>query len=444
MTDFLRRHNEVGIFTHGRLTFQARQRPWTPHEKQVGKQYIDDALNRAWIRPSTSSITSDTLFVPKKNGHVRFCINYVRLNKHVDKVVYAPVNHTATRHDIARHTWKAKIDLKDAFYHIQLDERDKWKTAFATPYGVYEYNVLPFGLCTAPGHFQRYIEQVLTGILGDNVVVYIDDILIHTDSLHQCAKILQQTRHRLNQHHIQWNDDKSHGPRKETEFCGHIYRPGTFQAVSKADTIESWPTPRNATDLKQFLGLTNYLRDEVTMMAHIARPLYQQTGAAFTWGTAQEAAFRHVKASIRNRITTNAHIPTEACTLITDASDFAIGAFMQQNGKTTGIISRQLTAAERNYDASDRELLATVWALEKWIWLVEAAPIIYVKTDNAINVAEIRAKPGNGRRARWMAELSKYKIDWSHIPGMENPADIPSRRPDYKYRRSARLRKGGR
>jgi len=207
---------------------------------------------------------------------------------------------------------------------------------------------------------------------------------------------------------------------------------GTIFPLYRTETIDHWPTPRTKRDVQQILGYANTFRTHIPAYADLVGPMYIATGNTFIWGPQQTRALQRLKQALHRMIMTHTHQPNQPATITTDASLFGIAAQLSQNGNTTALISRSLTKAERNYDAAERELLAVVYALDKWIYILEDTPSLLVKTDNMINTADLKHSDSNRRKNRWINKLQRCNITWKHIPGVDNPADYPSRRPDYK------------
>jgi len=218
------------------------------------------------------------------------------------------------------------------------------------------------------------------------------------------------------------------------DFCGFHYENGTCRPIGRTETIRDWPTPKNVTQLRSFLGQSLQFRDNVPRYSHHAAPLYASTGKSWTWTPQQNRAFQELKNAICHSITTQRYEPTKPSELISDASLFAAAAQLRQEGRIIGIWSRAFTPAERNYTANDRELLAVVEALLAWQHLLENSPAIHVKTDNMINATNIKPSVKNRRINRWILILAEYPLTWHHIPGADNPADVASRRVDYNYK----------
>jgi len=403
----------------------------TPIETAAWRDWKTKAISKRWIKPSSSRHSCGFFFVPKKDKSVRFVINYRRLNDIIKPRVYAPRTDDVLRQSIAKASWYTKIDLRDGFYHVPILQTDTWKLAFRTPDGLYEMTVLPQGLSISPGEFQLYLEEKLASFIGPEVTVHIDDILIFAMTRERCADLTRAVLARLRTHQLEIAREKCDFVVPEVHYCGYVFRNHTFRPDDRTETIRNWPTPRNQTELRAFLGLGNCFHGHVPRYAHIATPLYECTGKDFQWKNRQEAAFSEMKRVLCQAIEISVHNESENATITPDASLIGIGAILSQKGKVTAVWSRKLTNAEKNYDTAERELLAVVECLRKWIHFVELAPKLLVLTDNMINASTLVPTSQNRRRNRWIEEVGKHTIIWRHIPGVSNPADGPSRRPDY-------------
>jgi len=415
--------------------FNSPPRSFTPYERGAFEKWFAEAVTEDWISPASPMArhSSAILFVPKKNSdELRVCVDYRELNPCIKSMIYAPRNDRALRHDIQASTWYAKIDLKNAFYFIKIEPKSRWITTFRTPKGLYQWNVLPMGLRGAPGEFQRFIEELLKEVLGEHVEVYLDDILIHTPKRQECDALYAKVRSILATHRVPVSEKKSHGPATRTVFCGFEYENGTCRPCAVDQTVKGWPQPTNRTALKSFLGATIPFKDHIIGYARTAQPLYACTGKSWIWTHQQTRAFQALKIAMTRVITTSRYDHAAPSTLISDASLFAAAAILMQGGRVCAIWSRAFTAAEKNYTADQRELLAVVDSLTAWRHMLEDSPNIEVNTDNMINATTIRPSSSNRRINRWILTLAQYQLEWRHVPGVTNPADPWSRRPDLR------------
>lgn len=413
--------------------FNAKPKPFTPRERAAFEKWFTKAITQDWIEPSTARHSSALLFVPKADSsELRCCVNYVMLNQCTKTRIYAPSTGIEQRHHIATMTWYSKIDLEDAFHNLRLYPPDRWKTAFRTPRGLYQWKVLPQGLHLAPGEFQLFMEMILSQFLGQQVSIHIDDILIHTETRHECEDVTRQVLDLLRANDLRVSEKKSVYLTRKIMYCGYLYEHGKITPKDRTETIRTWPRPRNPTELRAFLGTINQLRDHIPGLAHARKPLDELTGKmTWRWTSTHESAFNRIREIACHIITTTPHNPQQSARLTTDASLFGIGAILSQRGRITAIWSRSLTPAERNYPANERELLAVVEALRNWRHFLETCPSILVATDSMINAKNIKPNDSNRRINRWILTLQEYRLTWQHVPGKENPADAPSRRRDY-------------
>jgi len=416
--------------------FNAKSKAFTSRERAAFDAWFHEARLQGWIRKSSARHSSALLFVPKADGSLRCCGDYRDLNSITKSRIYAPRTGRLLHDDIASKTWRSKIDLENAFHHILIHPDDRWKTTFRTPHGLYEWIVLPFGLKNAPGEFQLYMEDILSDLLGEGVAVHIDDIIVYAHTRQECVRKERQVRDLLRKNDLRVNERKSVPPTTRIKYCGFIYDGHSCKPEDRSSSLRDWPTPKNPTALRAFLGLTNQMRDHVTNYATIASPLYSSTGKSWGWTPRQHSAFLELRDACCSVIATRPHNPHKSARLTTDASLFGIGAILTQEGHTTGIWSRALTSAEKNYPTNERELLAVVEALDHWVHVLDSAPRIEVATDSETNAKNVKANSTNRRINRWISRLQAYPLEWIHIPGSNNPADIPSRRADYRFIRS--------
>ena len=431
-------------------------------ELRTVKDYIDKNLERKFIRPSFSKFGSPVLFVPKKNGELRLCVDYRQLNMNTIKDKY-PLPLISELHDRVSGTqWFTKLDLKEAYYLIRIKEGDEWKTTFRTRYGQYEYLVMPFGLTNAPATFQRLINQVLHHKLDHTVMVYIDDILIYTKGTkEEHERETQEVLQLLKEYDIRLNEEKSEFSKKEVTFLGTIIsRDGLRMEPEKTKAVREWPTPKTVKEVQAFLGFANYYRRFIKNYSSQVGPLTQLTrkDQKFEWGPHQEEAFEGMKALFTNESTLESHNPEKKLTveilgeesilqrhdadkkqtMKTDTSQWAIAACLSQSsdgkrGKPVAFHSRKLTPAEQNYDIHDKELLAIVDAFKHWRhYLQGARHEVSVITDHKNLTSFTTTKVLNKRQVRWAEELSSYNFKISYRKGTENQAaDALSRRTDY-------------
>ena len=270
--------------------------------------------------------------------------------------------------------WFTSLDLASGYWQVEMDPRDKEKTAFITQFGTFQFNVMPFGLCNAPATFQRLMDEVLHDDLGTFVVVYLDDLNIYSQTFNEHLQHLRQIFDRLKDAGLKLNPEKCMFASTELAFLGHIIsKEGIRTDPAKIDKVRDFPQPKNLTQLRGFLGLASYYRRFIKDFYKIANPLNKllRKNTSFNWTDTQQQAFDHLKnCLISSPILT---YPKWDCPflLFTNASTFAFGAVLSQkdeegNERVVAYASRSLLPTEKNYTATELECLATVWAIGKF------------------------------------------------------------------------------
>ncbi|QRW07008.1 Transposon Tf2-7 polyprotein [Ceratobasidium sp. AG-Ba] len=424
--------------------------PLRPSDDEELRRILKEQLDKGLIRPSKSRYCSPVIFVPKKNGKRRMCVDYRALNENTVKNSY-PIPLISTLVEKLR---GAKIfttlDLKWGYNLVRIKEGDEWKTAFKTKYGLFEYLVMPFGLCNAPAAFQNFMNEIFRDILDVYVIVYLDDILIFSKDPEDHAKHVAEVLRRLRFHQLYCNLSKCVFKAPEVEYLGVIANgEGVRANPAKITEAVNWATPKTVKGVQEFLGFVNYYRKFIEDFAGRAYPLYQllRKESPWRWGQNEESSFNILKrALVESPILIQPDV-TKEFTLECDASDYATGAILNQLGKDgklhpVAFYSKTLSPAERNYDIHDKELLAMIRAFKEWRHLLEGSEIpIKVLSDHK-NLEFFQTKRDlNRRQARWMGFLADYNYRIKYRSGAQNgKADILSRREDL---REQALKEGG-
>ncbi|KAJ9505134.1 hypothetical protein QJQ45_013443 [Haematococcus lacustris] len=404
------------------------------------KRQLDELLVKGYIRPSTSPFGSAVLFVRKKDGSLRLCVDYRALNQLTIKNRYPLPRIDDLLDQLAGARVFSKIDLKSGYHQIRVAEADIHKTAFRTRYGHYEYTVMPFGLCNAPATFQRLMNDIFRPHLDQFVLVYLDDILIYSRSEAEHQEHLRTVLGLLRQHQLYANLSKCAFFLPSMDFLGHIISAaGIHPDPAKIRAMVEWPVPRNLNDLRSFLGSANYYRRHIHHHAHLILPLTNLLKAEtpWSWGPEQQEAFERVKAALASNPVVRPPDFSRPFTVKTDASLYAIGAVLSQrddNGAEYVVAyeSRKLQPAEINYPTHDRELLAVVHALNLWRHYLLGRPFT-IETDNC-PITHIMTQPHlSARQLRWTQLLAPYSFTLVHKAGKTHIVpDALSRRPDYQ------------
>ncbi|KAI2664083.1 Transposon Tf2-6 polyprotein [Labeo rohita] len=376
--------------------------PLSRTETQAMEDYITEALDSGFIRPSTSPAAAGFFFVEKKDGGLRPCIDYRGLNNVTVKFHYPLPLVPPALEQLREATIYTKLDLRSAYNLIRIREGDEWKTAFLTTRGHYEYQVMPYGLANSPAVFQCFINEIFKDLLNKYVIAYIDDILVYSKSaeehVHHVRTVL--TRLLKNQLYVKAEKCEFHVP--QTSFLGyHISHQGVKMDTAKVQAVTEWPQPSTVKELQRFLGFANFYRRFIRDYSMVAAPLtslLKGKPSKLTWTKLASQAFAALKERFTSAPILKHPDPNLPFIVEVDASDCGIGAVLsQRHGHPSKLypcafFSRKLTAAECNYDA---------------------------------------AKRLNPRQARWALFFTRFQFTVTYRPGNKNgKADALSRRHD--------------
>ena len=405
----------------------------SPKEHEELQAQIEDLLAQGHIRPSQSPYGAPVLFVPKKDGRWRMCIDYRALNKQTikDKYPLPRIDDLLDRLGQARHF--SALDLASGYHQIAVKEEDIYKTAFRTQRGQFEFLVMPFGLANAPAAFQRLMNQTFKNELDVFVLVYLDDILIFSRTLEDHIQHIRVALGRLRDAKLYGRLHKSEFFKQKVEYLGFDVSPkGVQPSPDKVKAIVEWSPLQSVKDVRSFLGLAGFYRRFIRNFSQKARPLTDLTRAKvqWTWGDPEEQAFRELKRSLVTAPVL--HMPDfdREFVLTTDASLVSVGAILEQDFghglQPVAFESRKLSSAEIRYSAYERELLGIVWAIGKWRHYFEGRHLI-VQTDHS-SIRHLPNQPSVNRRIwKWVSILQGYDLEIRHIPGRVNPADTLTR-----------------
>jgi hypothetical protein len=412
----------------------------TPAEREAVAEYVNSNLKRGHIRRSTSLAGAPVLFIKKKTGNIRLCVDFRGLNAITRKNRYP----LPLVNDLLDCVQGCKvftvIDLKSAYSHLRIREGDEWKTAFRTHLGLFEHLIVPYGLTNAPTAWQSFIQDVLRDLLDIVCVVYLDDILIFSKTQQEHDRHVGLVLDRLRDAQLCANAAKCEFDRSDVEYLGYIISADSIKMnPKKLETITEWPEPSKVKDLQSFLGFTNFYRRFIDGYSRLTLPLTELTKKSSIWNftSAARNAFNALKAEFIKSPVLAHFDPLQPCTLATDASDFAISGVLQQpdsNGflHPVAFYSRKLTPSEINYDVHDKELLAVVDSFRDMrAWVLGSPVPISVICDHKNLEYFMSSQVLNRCQARWAMFLSDFDFLLTWGPGHNNVADAPSRRPDF-------------
>ncbi|KAK4689460.1 putative transposase, partial [Tremellales sp. Uapishka_1] len=418
----------------------------SPVESEALRAYLDENLSKGFIVPSESPAASPILFVKKKDGSLRLCVDYRRLNNITIKNRY-PLPLINDLIDKLRYAKiYSKIDLRGAYNLLRIAEGEEWKTAFRTRHGLFEYKVMPFGLTNAPASFQHLMNHIFRDMLDECVIVYLDDILIFSATVDDHRQHVVKVLRRLRQYELYAKHDKCEFHTTRVGFLGFVVTPeGVSMDDEKVKAVREWPVPHSVRDVQSFLGFANFYRRFIEGFGTIAKPLHglSKKDVPFLWTEKHQASFELLKSTISSAPVLRHYDPNLPCVVECDASDVALGAALSQKGeddvlRPVAFASRTMIDAELNYPVHDKEMLSIVYAFREWRHYLEGAQIaIEVLSDHRSLEYFLTTKQLTRRQARWSELLADYNFTIAYRAGKQSgKPDSLSRRPDYLPRDS--------
>jgi len=423
------------------LPINTKQYRFPPiHKVEINKQ-VSQLLSNDIIRASTSPYNSPVWVVPKKadsygNKRWRMVIDYRNLNEKTIGDAYPLPNISDILDQLGAAKYFSVLDLASGFHQISMDPAHAHKTAFSTPHGHYEFTRMPFGLKNAPATFQRLMDQVLSDLQGAELFVYMDDIVVYASSLREHDVKIQKLMNHLRNANLLLQPDKCEFLRREVAYLGHVIgNNGIRPNPKKLAAVKNFPIPRNAKNIKQFLGLAGYYHRFIPNFSGVAKPLTSllKKNIPFTWKTEQQEAFEFLKTMLCQQPILQYPDFSRPFILTTDASNIAIGGVLSQGtiGQNLPIayVSRVLNPAETNYSTIEKELLAIIYCTHHF------RPYLYghkfcLVTNHQPLTWLYKVKDPTSRLMRWRLKLDEYNYEIIYKPGSANHnADALSRNP---------------
>lgn len=377
--------------------------------------------------------------VPKQNGKVRICVDFTKLNDCVrrERHILPSVEHILAQVDGG--TIFTKLDANSGFYQIQLSKQSAELTTFITPFGRFYFNRLPFGITSAPEHFQKRMSEELSGLKG--TLCMIDDILVTGKTQEEHDQRLMATLGRIQEAGITLNRAKCEFSKDKVTYLGQVISSSGIQPdPDKVKAILEMKEPENISEVRQFLGMANQLGKFTSNLSDLTKPLRDLLShkSSWHWGPAQAKAFTEVKRELSNPNAVLAYYDANRETIVSaDASSFGLGAVLLQKQTDThwrpvAFHSRALTDAEQRYAQIEKEALAATWACERFSdYLV--GKVFEIQTDHKPLVPLLGSKDIDSlppRIQRFRMRLMRFHYRIVHVPGKElSTADALSRAP---------------
>lgn len=423
---------------------------YAPARRQVIDEQLNEMAEQGIISPSTSPWASPVILAPKKDGSLRFCVDYRKVNSMTIRDAYPIPRIDDTLDSLREAKFLSTIDLRSGYWQVEMDKNSKEKTAFVTHKGLFEFNVMPFGLTNAPATFQRLMDIVLAGLKWQCCLVYLDDVVIYSPTFEQHLIDLEKIFQTLKSANLTLKASKCQFCRREMKYLGHVITSnGIKPDPDLIKSVTNFPQPRKVKDVQSFLGLTGYYRRFIKDYAKIAEPLLKQirnsqrSNHHLQWSSECTDTFETLKKKLTHAPIMNTPNFEQPFILELDACEYGLGAVLTQeyndNKYVIAYASRTLSTIERKYGATEREGLAIVWATKHFRPYLEGNKI-YIRSDCKALEWMRTAKDVTGRLARWAMKLSAFQIEEiKYRPGKANAnADSLSRNPipdemNYQY-----------
>ncbi|KAM0724690.1 Retrovirus-related Pol polyprotein from transposon 17.6 [Formica fusca] len=387
---------------------------------------IEEMKSQGVIEESQSPWVSPVVLVRKKDGTIRFCVDFRKLNMVTIKDSYPLPRIDEILDQLAGNSWFSTLDLKSGYWQLKLRPEDKEKTAFSFGRGLWQFTVMPFGLCNAPATFERLMERVLRNLLSKICLVYLDDIIIYGKSFTEMMENLEKVLLRLREANLKINPTKCILFSRKVKYLGHVISAeGVATDPEKIVAVREWPTPHTKKQLRSFLGFCSYYRKFVKDFSSLAKPLYALTEnrMKFEWGKECQNAFEQLKFILSSSPILSFPKGEDEFILDTDASNIGIGAVLSQKQegeeKVIAYFSRVLSKAERNYCVTRRELLAIVNSVKSFRHYLLGRRFV-IRTDHVSLRWLMSFRDLEGQLARWLERLQQYDFEIIHRKGLSH------------------------
>ena len=415
------------------LPVYSRQYNYSEKELQNMDKEVEDLIENEVIENSVSPWESPVVMIKKTDGNFRFCIDFRKLNKVMEKDAYPLPNIELVLRKFDGCNYFSKIDFTSGFFQIKIDENDRKYTAFSTRRGKFQFKVLPQGFINSSSIFQRTMNLILSGLSWEYLLVYVDDILVFSKTFDDHLAHLRNLFTKLREYKLTVKISKCEFGNKELLFLGHIISgKGIKTDPRKCAVIAKSGVPLNLGEVRTFLGATGYYRKFIQRYSDLAKPLRElANGNKWYWGKDEQVSWLNLKEKLCNAPILAHPDNTKPFKLLCDASAYAIGVVLEQDGHPIYYYSQSLKKSERRYGTSERECLAMVLGIKKFRNYLYGNPFTVV-TDHSCLRYLFENRDHVGRLMRWSLILQEYCADMNIVykPGkLHNAPDACSRMP---------------
>ena len=374
--------------------------------------------------------------VNKPDGTVRFVVDYRKVNaiSHIDAYPLPRIDDMIDR--IGNAKYITKFDISKAYWQVPLDKESKEISAFTTPFGLFQFKVLPFGLASAASTFQRLMSKVLRG-LERFCLTYLDDITIYSNTWEEHIKHIEEVLERISRANLTIKKSKCEFANAEVHYLGHVVGNGKVKPNQmKIASILNFPPPSDKKQLRQFLGVLSFYRRFIPHMAHISSVLTDllKKNQTFVWSEQAHTAFLSVKSILSSAPILRPPDLDKPFSIACDASDKAIGAVLLQihDGilHPVSYLSQKLNVHQQRYSVIEKECLALVTAVRTFAIYFDEKEVLIQTDHNPLRFLNTMANQ-NKKIWRWNMELQQYNLNIQYKPGKHNTIpDILSRPSD--------------
>ena len=394
-------------------------------------------LDTGIITESSSDWASAPVLVRKKDGTLRYCVDFRKLNDRTVKGLFPLPSISQCIDQLSGKKYFSTLDMASGYWQIESDEKDRHKTAFITKHGLFEHKRMAFGLCKAQATFQRVIQFVLRGLTWDKLLAFLDDVIILGKDFEDHLSNLRTTFARFKKYNLKLKPKKCSLFHTKTLFLGRVVsEEGVSINPENVEKVTKWPVAKSVKDAEKFLGFINYHREHIKDYAKLMSVLYELTGsrATFSWKSRHQDAYETLKQKMVTAPILSYPNASDMFVLDTDASNHAIGAVLSQVQDDIERVvcygSYVLTPEQRQYCVTSKELLAVVRFTRQFRHYLLGRKFL-LRTDHNSLTWLLRFKYLEGQLARWLEELSQFDVTVVHRSGVKHGnADGMSRIPD--------------